>query len=169
VIQTDAAINPGNSGGPLIDSAGRLIGVNTQIASTSGSSAGIGFAIPADEVNRIVPRLIRDGRFVRPTLAIAAGPSSLQRPLGLPRGVILVQVAPNGPAGRAGLVPFRRGSGRGEIVPGDVITAINDEAVSDLDDLLAQLERRSLGDTVTLTVWRSGQTRRVPVVLSAEQ
>jgi S1-C subfamily serine protease len=169
VIQTDAAINPGNSGGPLLDSAGRLIGVNTQIASTSGSSAGIGFAIPADEVNRIVPRLIRDGRFVRPTLAIAAGPASLQRPLGLPRGVILVQVAPNGPAGRAGLIPFRRGSSRGEIVPGDVITAINDEAVTDLDDLLAQLERRNLGDTVTLSVWRNGQTRRVPVVLSAEQ
>jgi S1-C subfamily serine protease len=169
VIQTDAAINPGNSGGPLIDSAGRLIGVNTQIASTSGSSAGIGFAIPADEVNRIVPRLIRDGRFVRPALGISAGPASLQRPLGLPRGVILVQVSPNGPAGRAGLQPFRRSGNRGEIVPGDVITAINDEPVGDLDDLLNQLERRSVGDTVTLSAWRNGQTRRVPVVLSASE
>ncbi len=73
MIQTDAAINPGNSGGPLLDSAGRLIGVNTQIASPSGASAGIGFAIPVDEVNRIVPRLIRDGRFLRPTLGITAG------------------------------------------------------------------------------------------------
>ncbi|MDP3225440.1 MAG: trypsin-like peptidase domain-containing protein, partial [Rubrivivax sp.] len=81
VIQTDAAINPGNSGGPLLDSAGRLIGVNTQIASPSGASAGIGFAIPVDEVNRIVPRLIRDGRFVRPALGITAGPANLQRAL----------------------------------------------------------------------------------------
>jgi S1-C subfamily serine protease len=75
VIQTDAAINPGNSGGPLLDSAGRLIGVNTQIASPSGASAGIGFAIPVDEVNRIVPRLIRDGRFVRPAIGVSAGPT----------------------------------------------------------------------------------------------
>jgi S1-C subfamily serine protease len=169
VIQTDAAINPGNSGGPLIDSAGRLIGVNTQIASTSGSSAGIGFAIPADEVNRIVPRLIRDGRFVRPALGIAAGPSSLQRALNLPRGVVLVQVAASGPAGRAGLQPFRRNGNRGEIVPGDVITAIGDDPVSDLDDLLNQLERRAVGETVTLSVWRSGQSRRVPVLLSAAE
>ena len=73
VVQTDAAINPGNSGGPLLDSAGRLIGVNTQIASPSGASAGIGFAIPVDEVNRIVPRLIRDGRFVRPAIGVSAG------------------------------------------------------------------------------------------------
>ncbi|MDE1948336.1 MAG: trypsin-like peptidase domain-containing protein, partial [Burkholderiales bacterium] len=103
VIQTDAAINPGNSGGPLLDSAGRLIGVNTQIASPSGASAGIGFAIPVDEVNRIVPRLIRDGRFVRPSLGISAGPPSLQKALGVPKGVVLVQVVPNGPAARAGL------------------------------------------------------------------
>ena len=81
VIQTDAAINPGNSGGPLLDSAGRLIGVNTQIASPSGASAGIGFAIPVDEVNRIVPRLIRDGRFVRPALGVTAGPANLHRAL----------------------------------------------------------------------------------------
>jgi S1-C subfamily serine protease len=84
VIQTDAAINPGNSGGPLLDSAGRLIGVNTQIASPSGASAGIGFAIPVDEVNRIVPRLIRDGRFVRPAIGVSAGPRGLGEALKLP-------------------------------------------------------------------------------------
>jgi S1-C subfamily serine protease len=105
VIQTDAAINPGNSGGPLLDSAGRLIGVNTAIYSPSGASAGIGFAIPVDEVNRIVPRLIRDGRFVRPALGVTAGPVGLQRALNLPKGVALVQVANNSPASRAGRCP----------------------------------------------------------------
>ena len=164
VIQTDAAINPGNSGGPLLDSAGRLIGVNTQIASPSGASAGIGFAIPADEVNRIVPRLIRDGRYLRPSLGVAAGPPGLAQSLKLPRGVVLVQVGAGSPAARAGLVPFRRGS-RGEVVGGDIITAINDDAVADLDSMLTLLERRQPGDTVTLTVWRAGQSRKQPVVL----
>ena len=166
VIQTDAAINPGNSGGPLLDSAGRLIGVNTQIASPSGASAGIGFAIPVDEVNRIVPRLIRDGRFVRPALGISAGAPNLRQALDLPKGVVLVQVAANSTAGRAGLQPFRRGQ-RGEVIGGDVITAINGEAVADLDNLLAQLERRAIGETVALSVWRAGQTRKVSVVLAA--
>ena len=164
VIQTDAAINPGNSGGPLLDSAGRLVGVNTQIASPSGASAGIGFAIPADEVNRIVPRLIRDGRYLRPALGVTAGPVALQRALSLPKGVAVVQVGAGSPAARAGLQPFRRGA-NGDVVAGDVITAINDEPVADLDDMLAQLERRQPGDSVSLSVWRSGQTRKQSVVL----
>jgi S1-C subfamily serine protease len=166
VIQTDAAINPGNSGGPLLDSAGRLIGVNTQIASPSGASAGIGFAIPADEVNRIVPRLIRDGRYLRPAIGVTAGPPGLQRALNLPKGVALVQVAPNTPAARAGLQPFRRAAS-GDVIGGDVITAINDEPVADLDDMLAALEKRQPGDSVTLTVWRHGQTRKQSVVLAS--
>jgi S1-C subfamily serine protease len=166
VVQTDAAINPGNSGGPLLDSAGRLIGVNTQIASPSGASAGIGFAIPVDEVNRIVPRLIRDGRFVRPAIGITAGPANLARALGLPRGVPIVEVGNGSPAAKAGLQPFRRERGGG-IVQGDVITAINDEPVADLDDMLAQLERRAPGDSVTLTLWRGGQQRKQAVVLAA--
>ncbi|MBL8344969.1 MAG: trypsin-like peptidase domain-containing protein [Rubrivivax sp.] len=167
VIQTDAAINPGNSGGPLLDSAGRLIGVNTQIASPSGASAGIGFAIPVDEVNRIVPRLIRDGRFVRPTLGIAAAAPDLHRALSLPRGVAILQVGANSPAMRAGLQPFRRGSQRGEIIGGDVITAVDGEAVGDLDGMLTLLEQRQPGDTVTLTLWRAGQTRRQAVQLGS--
>ncbi len=168
VIQTDAAINPGNSGGPLLDSAGRLIGVNTQIASPSGASAGIGFAIPVDEVNRIVPRLIKDGRFVRPALGVTAGPPNLQRALNLPKGVVIVQVGAGTPAAKAGLQPFRRSS-KGDVVGGDVITAINDEPVADLDAMLTQLERRQPGETVTLTLWRGGQTRKQSAVLAAAE
>jgi len=166
VVQTDAAINPGNSGGPLLDSAGRLIGVNTQIASPSGASAGIGFAIPVDEVNRIVPRLIRDGRFVRPALGVTAAPPEVNRALKLPKGVALVQLSPNGPAARAGLQAFRRDRG-GDIVQGDVITAIDGEAVADIDGMLAELERHAPGDSVTLTLWREGKTRKQAVVLAA--
>ncbi|MFO0471772.1 MAG: S1C family serine protease [Pseudomonadota bacterium] len=168
VVQTDAAINPGNSGGPLLDSAGRLIGVNTQIASPSGASAGIGFAIPVDEVNRIVPRLIRDGRFVRPSIGVSAASSDVGRALRLPPGVVVVQVGANSPAARAGLQPFRRGN-RGEVIGGDVITAINEQPVKDLDDMLTVLEQRQPGDSVTLAVWRGGQTRKQAVTLAAPE
>ncbi len=159
VVQTDAAINPGNSGGPLLDSAGRLIGVNTQIASPSGASAGIGFAIPADEVNRIVPRLIRDGRIVRPSLGITAGPPGLTRALRLPPGVAIIETQRGSPAARAELQPFRRGRDGG-IVLGDVITEVDGQPVSNLDDVLTLLEARQTGDTVTLTLWNAGKTRQ---------
>jgi S1-C subfamily serine protease len=168
VIQTDAAINPGNSGGPLLDSAGRLIGVNTQIASPSGASAGIGFAIPVDEVNRIVPRLIRDGRITRPALGIAAANEGLHRALRLPDGVALVQVTPGGAAARAGLQAFSRARD-GSIVGGDVITAVDGQAVASLDDLLTLLEKRQPGDSVVLAVWRAGQSRRLTVVLGGAE
>ena len=167
-IQTDAAINPGNSGGPLLDSAGRMVGVNTSIYSPSGASAGIGFAIPVDEVNRIVPRLIRDGRMVRPSLGVSTGPASMGRALGLPKGVPLTRVAPGGPAARAGLVPFRRGAAGG-VEAGDVVQAVDDEAVTDLDDLLTALERYQPGDAATLTVSRDGRVRRVRVTLAELQ
>lgn len=167
-IQTDAAINPGNSGGPLLDSAGRVIGVNTAIYSPSGASAGIGFAIPVDEVNRIVPRLIRDGRMVRPALGVTAGPENMAKALGLPKGVPLVAVAPGGPAQKAGLRPFTRGA-QGGIVAGDVIQAIDDAAVADLDDMLTALERYQPGDRVTLTLWRAGSVRRQAAVLAESE
>jgi len=166
VIQTDAAINPGNSGGPLLDSVGRLIGVNTQIYSPSGASAGIGFAIPVDEVNRVVPRLIRDGRFIRPALGVTAGPPQLHQALRLPKGVSIVAVGSRSPAQEAGLLPFSRDRS-GRIVGGDVITAINDEPVADLDDMLSILERRQPGDTVRITLWREGKTRQQAVRLVA--
>ena len=168
VVQTDAAINPGNSGGPLLDSAGRVIGVNTAIWSPSGASAGIGFAIPIDEVNRIVPRLIRDGRMVRPAIGVAAGPEAMVRALGLPKGVPLVQVMPGSPAQRAGLKAFTRGS-EGSIVPGDVITAINEEPVTDIDSMLTVLERFQPGDKVTVTLWQAGKTRKQEVALGTSE
>ncbi|MEJ6000546.1 trypsin-like peptidase domain-containing protein [Paucibacter sp. AS307] len=166
VIQTDAAINPGNSGGPLLDSAGRLIGVNTQIYSPSGASAGIGFAIPVDEVNRVVPRLIKDGRYIRPAIGVSSGSAQLHQALRLPKGVAIVGVSARSPAAEAGLQPFMRARD-GRIVHGDVITAINDEAIADLDDMLALLERRQVGERVTLTLWNKGQTRKQALVLAA--
>ncbi|RQP23062.1 S1C family serine protease [Piscinibacter terrae] len=166
-IQTDAAINPGNSGGPLLDSAGRLIGVNTAIFSPSGASAGIGFAIPVDEVNRIVPRLIRDGRMVRPSLGVTGGGAEINRALGLPKGVALLRVQRNGPAARAGLKPFTRGDNG--IVQGDVITAVDDEAVETMDDMLTVLERLEPGNPCTLTIWRAGATRKQTVTLAESE
>jgi S1-C subfamily serine protease len=160
VIQTDAAINPGNSGGPLLDSAGRLIGVNTAIYSPSGASAGIGFAIPVDEVNRIVPRLIRDGKVTRPTLGIQAAPPQFLAALRLPKGVAVIGVVPGGAAAAAGIKPFRRGAGE-KIIAGDIITAFGGTPVASLDDLLEELERHQPGDTVTLKLLREGSATPV--------
>jgi len=166
VIQTDAAINPGNSGGPLLDSAGRLIGVNTAIYSPSGASAGIGFAIPVDEVNRTVPRLIRDGHISRPDLGVTAAHDSLRRALRAPDGLALVQVVPGGPAARAGLQAYARNRD-GSIAPGDVITALNDTPVASLDDMLTVLEKHQPGDSLSLTVWRNGVRRKQVVQLGS--
>ncbi|MEN9316409.1 MAG: putative DegP protease [Pseudomonadota bacterium] len=164
VIQTDAAINPGNSGGPLLDSAGRLIGVNTAIYSPSGASAGIGFAIPVDEVNRIVPRLIRDGRFIRPSLGIQAGPRQLARALGLPEGIVIVGVASGSPAAKAGLRAFRRAAD-GSLVRGDVLLEIDGERTANFDDLLSILERRQAGDAVRMKVLRDGRPLELTATL----
>ena len=170
VVQTDAAVNPGNSGGPLLDSAGRLIGVNTQIASPSGASAGIGFAVPVDTVNRIVPQLIREGRVARPQLGVQfTHPrvnAEVLRRAGVDGGLLVVGVAPGSAAERAGLRPTVQEAG-GRIALGDVIRGIDGLAVRSLDDLYAGLARHSVGDAATLSVWRGGQTAEVPVTLEA--
>lgn len=168
VIQTDAAINPGNSGGPLLDSAGRLIGVNTAIYSPSGASAGIGFAIPVDEVNRIVPRVIKDGKFIRPALGIQAAPPQFLATLGLAKGVAVVGVQPRGPAAEAGLRPFRRGPA-GEIIAGDIITAFAGKPVASLDELLEALEQHQPGDTVKLSLLREGKPTELSVRLGLSE
>jgi S1-C subfamily serine protease len=166
VIQTDAAINPGNSGGPLLDSAGRLIGVNSAILSPSGVYSGIGFAIPADEVNRIVTQLIRHGTIVRPSLGVSLAPDQLTRRLGV-EGVLVMQVDPDGPAARAGLEPTRRDIA-GNIRLGDVILAIDDDATGTIEDFFAALEEREPGEEVTLTVLRDGERMTLPITLGHE-
>jgi S1-C subfamily serine protease len=163
VIQTDAAVNPGNSGGPLLDSAGRLIGVNTAIYSPSGASAGIGFAIPVDTVNRVVPQLIAHGKIVRPRLGITPANDSLTRRMGI-KGVLIIDVEENSGAAAAGLRGTRR-STEGRLVLGDVITAINDKPIKTVDDLLSTLEGFKVGDTVNATIVRDEETKTVDVKL----
>ncbi|PIE31206.1 2-alkenal reductase, partial [candidate division KSB3 bacterium] len=164
VIQTDAAINPGNSGGPLLDSAGRLIGVNTAIYSPSGAYAGIGFAVSVDEVNRVIPQLIRHGRLVRPGIGVSLADQRLAAQLGV-RGVLILDVAEGGSAHRAGLQPTMQY--RGEIILGDVITAINGVRVDDYDAVRDALDSFAVGDEVVLTVLRQGASLNIPVTLAA--
>jgi S1-C subfamily serine protease len=166
VIQTDAAINPGNSGGPLLDSAGRLIGVNTQIYSPSGASAGIGFAIPVDTVSWAVPQLIASGRIMRPALGIYPLSDAVAQRAGI-EGVMFVRVEEGGPADSAGLRPLRRDS-RGRVLPGDVIVAIDGRPIRSRADLTLALERREVGDEVTVTYVRDDQEREVRLKLQAQ-
>jgi S1-C subfamily serine protease len=167
VIQTDAAINPGNSGGPLLDSAGRLIGVNTAIYSPSGASAGIGFAIPVDTVNRIVPELIRYGKVTRPGLGIQVAEDQIAERLGV-NGVLVVDVVQGSAAAKAGLRPTRR-EVSGRVRLGDVITAIDGKKVESPNDLFLALEKHKVGDTVNVTLLREGKTVQARVVLEAIQ
>jgi len=156
VIQTDAAINPGNSGGPLLDSAGRLIGVNTAIYSPSGANAGIGFAIPVDIVNRVVPELIRNGRVPTPGIGIVAANEAMAARLGV-EGVVVVRTTPGSPAERAGL----RGVDPKTGVLGDVIVAVNVDPVRRLADLTDRLEQTGVGKSVELSIKRGGATKSV--------
>ena len=152
VVQTDASINPGNSGGPLIDSAGRLVGVNTSIKSRSGTSAGIGFAVPVDTVNRVVPQLIRFGRLQRPHLGIRAMDDAMARRLSVD-GVVILSVQPGGPAARAGLQGTRRQNQ--QLILGDVIRRVGRTVVHNGNDLLDALESLNPGDTVQVEVQRA--------------
>ena len=160
VIQTDTAINPGNSGGPLLDSAGRLIGVTTAILSPSGSNAGIGFAVPVDIVNRVVPELIRSGRVPTPGIGIVAASEAVATRMGS-EGVIVVRTAPGSPAERAGIrgVDFATGA------LGDVITAVDGKQVHRLSDLTDQIEQVGAGKTVRLRLKRGSEERDVEVAV----
>jgi S1-C subfamily serine protease len=156
VIQTDAAINPGNSGGPLLDSAGRVIGVNTAIFSPSGASAGIGFAIPIDSVNRVVPELIRRGSVPTPGIGFVAASEAAATRAGV-QGVVIVRTAPGSSAERAGLRGMDPKTGK----PGDIIVGVNGKPVRGLADLIQEFEQVGVGKRVTVTVQRDG--REMPV------
>ena len=162
LIQTDAAINPGNSGGPLLDSAGRLIGVNTAIYSPSGASAGVGFAVPVDTVNRVVPQIITRGHYSPPSLDIEADDTlsrAVARELGV-RGVAVLRGAP----------PFRgaRLGARNLVVPGDVILAVEGKEVVSTAQLAALLDDYQAGSEITVSVWRDGKEIRIKAKLKAD-
>jgi S1-C subfamily serine protease len=164
VIQTDASINPGNSGGPLLDSRGRLIGVNTAIVSPSGSSAGIGFAVPVNTVLRIVPQLIEFGKVKRAGLGVTLFADDVARRRGV-RGVILRSVAPGGPADRAGMKSIQVDA-RGHVLSYDVITGIGDREVESFDDLYSALDVRQPGEAVEVRFRRGNREFRVRVTLA---
>ena len=167
VIQTDAAINPGNSGGPLLDSAGRLIGVNTAIYSPSGVSAGIGFAIPVDTVNRIVAELIRYGKVTRPGIGVQIAEEQIADRLGV-KGILVVDVVPGSAAAKAGIRPTRR-EGSGRVRLGDVITAIDGKKVESPNELFILLENYKVGDVVSISLLRDGKNLQTKVTLEAVQ
>lgn len=163
VIQTDASINPGNSGGPLLDSAGRLVGVNTAIKSHAGGSAGIGFAVPVDTVNRVVPQLIEYGRLVRPRLGLRIAHDAMARRLGV-SGLLVLTVEAGGAAARAGIVGTGR-DGQGRMVLGDVLIALGAHPLQQSDDLLFALEKFDPGEEVELTIRRQGKPMLARVLL----
>ena len=167
VIQTDAAVNPGNSGGPLLDSAGRLIGVNAAIYSPSGASAGIGFAIPVDTVNRIVPELIRYGKITRPGIGVQAAEDQIAQQLGV-KGVLVVDVVAGSAAAKAGIRPTKR-EASGRVRLGDVIVAVDGVKVGSPNDLFLALEKYKIGDTVNFSLLRDGKTVQTRVTLEGVQ
>jgi S1-C subfamily serine protease len=178
-IQTDAAINPGNSGGPLLDLEGRVIGVNSQIISPSRASAGIGFAVPVNTVKRVVPQLIAQGHYAHPWLGVesrgrtpARAPAFRDAGMDVPvdKGLLMIEVVPGGPADRAGIRGGDRIVQLGNVrlpLGGDIITAINGEAVDDLQELTVYLETQTqVGDTVEVTISRGSVEQNVRVTLT---
>lgn len=165
LIQTDAAINPGNSGGPLLDSAGRLIGINTAIYSPSGASAGIGFAVPVDTVMRVVPQLIKNGKYLRPALGIEADEQINERLNAITgtKGVVVLRVNPGSVAAKVGLkgvTVTQQG-----MTLGDILVAIDGKNVYSVQKMLARLDDHKVGDVVQLTVMRQGEKLNLAVAL----
>ncbi|HYY42512.1 MAG TPA: PDZ domain-containing protein, partial [Pyrinomonadaceae bacterium] len=168
-IQTDASINPGNSGGPLLDSSGRMIGINSQILAPAGGSVGVGFAVPVSIAKRVVPQLIKNGAVVRPKLGISSfDVRSLQVRLPVADGVMVYQLDPNGPAAAAGLHGVQQGYD-GDVVLGDIITGIDGEKVADKDDLFRILDKHQVNDTISVEILRDGRRSNVPVRLTPDR
>jgi S1-C subfamily serine protease len=168
VIQTDAAINPGNSGGPLLDSAGRLIGVNTAILSPGGDSRGtyigIGFAVPVDAVNRLVAQLISQGRVVRPGIGVQLAPDQTMDRLGL-QGALVLDVLPGSPAEKSGIRPTVRDD-FGQVQLGDLIIGVDGKEVKNGDDFAAELEEKAVGTPVRLRLRRGQREMELTVTLA---
>jgi S1-C subfamily serine protease len=152
IIQTDAAINPGNSGGPLLDSGGRLIGINTAIYSNSGTSSGVGFALPSDMVRGIVEQIIEFGRVTRPIMGITFAPDAAVEQLGL-GGVLVLDARVNGPAWRAGVKATSRDQA-GRLILGDVIVALDGTLIKNSSDLYRTLDKHAVGEEIALKVMR---------------
>lgn len=163
VIQTDAAINPGNSGGPLLDSNGRLIGMNTAIFSPSGAYAGIGFAVPVDDIGRMVPEILAHGKVTKPGLGVTLASEAVTRRMNI-EGVMVLNVIPGGPAEKAGLQPTTRNR-FGQVRLGDVLVRIDDTRVTSVDDLFRFLDGKKVGDKVTVEYLRDGQLKKSELVL----
>jgi len=167
LIQTDAAINPGNSGGPLLNSKGELIGVNTIIYSASGSSSGVGFAIPVNTVKTIIPQLIEFGHVMRPTIGIYPMPEAFNRRYGI-KGVVIGEVSSGSSADRAGLIGIQRDR-RGNLLLGDVITKADNTEIKNLDDLFTFLENHQVGDMVLLETIRGKGKKKIRIKLSSPE
>ena len=163
-VQHTAPINPGNSGGPLLNRAGKLVGVNTSIATPTGTNVGIGFAIPADAVNQVVTDIIRTGRSQAPDLGVRLYEEKKLRRAGYDTGVMVAEVVPNGPAAKAGLRGVRR-SVTGGVVLGDIIVGINDERVDGITDFQRVVSRLRPGDRVRVRFVRDDEEQEVTVVL----
>ncbi|MCM2349989.1 MAG: trypsin-like peptidase domain-containing protein [Bacteriovoracaceae bacterium] len=167
MIQTDAAINMGNSGGPLLDSSGQLIGMNTVIFSTSGSSAGLGFAVPADTIKVIVPQIIQHGRVIRPGLGIGIVPDTMKtRIIGNDKGIIVSYVDEKGSAAKAGIKGMTQDR-YGRTYLGDIILSVDGQDVNNLDDIYQILETKKIGDEVTVKYRRDGKNLSAKVRLQA--
>lgn len=164
MIQTDAAINPGNSGGPLLDSHGRLIGMNTAIYSRSGSSAGVGFAVPVDSISSIIPSLIKYGKEIRPGIGVSLLPDNFKERFGIEKGVVVLSVGAKSSADSAGITGMSRDSFGGLYV-GDIILAINGEETNSVEDVYSILDKYKIGDVVDLTIKNKEKVRKVKIKL----
>ena len=156
MIQTDASINPGNSGGPLLNSSGELIGMNTVIVSKSGSSSGVGFAVPANTIKRIVNQIIKYGRVRRPGFGFVAVPEDISRRLGVKSGLLVGSVKEGSEAQKAGLRSTLVNR-RGQVNLGDIIVGVEDNKVRNFDELYNSLDKKEIGDVVSVRVYRNGK------------
>ncbi len=164
MVQTDASVNPGNSGGPLLSSKGELIGMNTMIFSQSGTSAGVGFAVPVDTIKRIVPQLIKYGKIIRPGLGIIPLPDHMKERFGIERGIVIASMSPTSPAAKAGLEGIQEDR-YGRIYLGDIILEIDGVKLNSFDDIYQVLDLHKVGDKVRVKYLRDSKVKYTKITL----